>query len=243
MYYLSIDKTSSIPLYRQIQSSIRKAILNGDLKNQAELPTEEVVCFLLRISRQVIRKAYKELIEEGLIRREKGGSPFVFRTIKFEIPLNSIPFTTSHTYSWFLPKMDILVFEKLDRAEDLTLNHFSSMYRATCVYSLDGIPLFKQEIFLNTDFFSDLKVEILLLNDLLKVIQDLFKVKIEKVNNYAFQANLNDYDSRLLNLSHEAPSMHVESIVQDVNGHKIAVVNSVYPGEYFEFIHEVNHDI
>ncbi|MEG1301833.1 MAG: GntR family transcriptional regulator, partial [Erysipelotrichaceae bacterium] len=53
------------------------AIIQGILKPNDKLPTEEELCKTFSISRPVIRQAYSELINEGIITRYKGKGTFV----------------------------------------------------------------------------------------------------------------------------------------------------------------------
>lgn len=77
MEYIKIDKNLQIPLYIQLSNSIRSAIQNGILQTNAKLPTEEELGIKLNLSRPVIRQAYKQLIEDGLIYRLKAKGSFV----------------------------------------------------------------------------------------------------------------------------------------------------------------------
>jgi GntR family transcriptional regulator len=74
---LNLDKTSSIPLHQQLYRFIKEAILSGKLKNGEKLPTEEEYRVAFGLSRPVIRQAYKQLLDEHLIYRQKGKGSFV----------------------------------------------------------------------------------------------------------------------------------------------------------------------
>ena len=77
MKYISLFKSSSTPLYAQLKDSIKQAIKNGQLKPNDKLPTEEELCEEFRISRPVVRQAYKELLDENYIIRFKSRGTFV----------------------------------------------------------------------------------------------------------------------------------------------------------------------
>lgn len=77
MKYINLYKSSSTPLYAQLKDSIKQAIKSGQLKPNDKLPTEEEICAEFRISRPVVRQAYKELLDEKYIVRFKSRGTFV----------------------------------------------------------------------------------------------------------------------------------------------------------------------
>ena len=74
---LNLDKNSPIPLHQQLYRYIKEAILSGKLRNGEKLPTEEEYRVAFGLSRPVIRQAYKQLLDEHLIYRQKGKGSFV----------------------------------------------------------------------------------------------------------------------------------------------------------------------
>lgn len=74
---LNLDKQSPMPLHQQLYQYIKEAILSGKLSNGEKLPTEEEYRVAFGLSRPVIRQAYKQLLDEHLIYRQKGKGSFV----------------------------------------------------------------------------------------------------------------------------------------------------------------------
>jgi 2-aminoadipate transaminase len=64
---INIDKTSSIPMYRQIVSQIRKQILSGELAVGYKLPPERRLAEATGVNRTTVLNAYRELKSENLI--------------------------------------------------------------------------------------------------------------------------------------------------------------------------------
>ena len=63
----NIDKNSSIPIYRQIESSLKKKILNNELPFGTKLPSERRLAEFLDIHRNTVVKAYKLLTDQELV--------------------------------------------------------------------------------------------------------------------------------------------------------------------------------
>ena len=68
-------------LAKQIAENIRSSILDGSLKVDDQLPTEEVLAEKFNVSRPTIREALKRLAAQNLIRSRRGpaGGTFVNR--------------------------------------------------------------------------------------------------------------------------------------------------------------------
>lgn len=72
-----LNKQSIAPLHQQLYRHIKEAILSGKLNQGAKLPTEEEFRIEFGLSRPVIRQAYKQLLDEHLIYRQKRKGSFV----------------------------------------------------------------------------------------------------------------------------------------------------------------------
>ena len=62
-----------VPLYRQIETSIREAIRTGRLPRGSSLPPTRVLAVDLGVSRGVVVEAYQQLTAEGYLASRAGG--------------------------------------------------------------------------------------------------------------------------------------------------------------------------
>ncbi len=67
-----LDRTSEIPMHRQIRDQLAQAIRAGAIPGGSRLPATRVMARLLRISRNTVFTAYEELAADDLIRGERG---------------------------------------------------------------------------------------------------------------------------------------------------------------------------
>lgn len=103
-----IDRSSSIPLYEQLRSSIADAISRGDLKPGTQLPTEDIMIDECHVSRQVVRQAYNELVQSGVVVRERGRGTFV-KARNYGVFLNKLlSYQEEITRSGKIPKTVVL---------------------------------------------------------------------------------------------------------------------------------------
>jgi 2-aminoadipate transaminase len=72
-----VDRTSAVPLYRQIVDQIRGAITSGQFEPEDRLPTTRALAGELGVNRLTINRAYEDLMGEGLIRGHVGRGTFI----------------------------------------------------------------------------------------------------------------------------------------------------------------------
>jgi GntR family transcriptional regulator len=74
----SAETTSGgLPLYLQVSSTLRTAILRGIYPVGSRMPTEEALCARFKVSRHTIREALRQLRADGLITSRHGSRPTV----------------------------------------------------------------------------------------------------------------------------------------------------------------------
>lgn len=74
---ISIDYTSDLPMYEQIEACIKTNILSGDLKFNDILPSVRNLSKELNVSTITIKRAYMELEHQGLTYTISGKGTFV----------------------------------------------------------------------------------------------------------------------------------------------------------------------
>jgi len=77
-----LDPAGALPLYQQLQRSIREAIETRVLAPDDALPAERQIAAELAVSRITVRKAIDGLVEEGLLVRRQGSGNFVCSRIE-----------------------------------------------------------------------------------------------------------------------------------------------------------------
>src|SRR5439155_10179290 len=95
---ITLDRSSGLPLYRQICQRLREAILSGELSEGTRLPTERALAQELGLNRTTVMNAYNELASEGLVERHVGRGTLVRRSY---FDLEDEHFDT-HVPSWLI---------------------------------------------------------------------------------------------------------------------------------------------
>ena len=90
MDYIQVYKTSKIPIYNQIASSLEEAILNHLLPNGYHLPTEKEISDFYNVSIGIVKIAFALLEERDLVLRIKGKGSFVKNRTKHFYKLSDL---------------------------------------------------------------------------------------------------------------------------------------------------------
>lgn len=81
-----LDRSSSTPYYQQIKEKLIDQIADRQWKEGVQLPGEDELIKLFGVSRTVIRQALGEMVNEGLIYRQRGRGTFVARPAATRAP-------------------------------------------------------------------------------------------------------------------------------------------------------------
>lgn len=83
-----IDRALGVPIYRQLETELRKSILNGALVPAQKLPSTRALSKDLGVSRITIKTVYEQLIAEGYAEARTGAGTFVAKGLAAEgLPL------------------------------------------------------------------------------------------------------------------------------------------------------------
>ena len=74
---INIHPSSDLPIYEQIASEIKRAILAGEVARGAPLPSMRTLAKDLRVSVITTKRAYEELERQGFIESAVGRGSFV----------------------------------------------------------------------------------------------------------------------------------------------------------------------
>jgi GntR family transcriptional regulator/MocR family aminotransferase len=76
-----VSWTLDIPLYQQLYTHLRAAILSGELKHGLKLPATRALADELNLSRNTVLNAYRQLIAEGYLVSSVGNGTFVAQVL------------------------------------------------------------------------------------------------------------------------------------------------------------------
>ena len=71
------ERDSTAPRYLRVKKLVQDAVASGDLKEGDAIPGERDVAVLLDISRVTVRKAFTDLVAEGVLVQRRGSGTYV----------------------------------------------------------------------------------------------------------------------------------------------------------------------
>ena len=66
-----------VPIFRQIADQVRAAVLSGELAPGDRLPSAGQYAVYYRVNPATVFRAFRELLDEGVIRRQRGVGMFI----------------------------------------------------------------------------------------------------------------------------------------------------------------------
>ncbi|MDH3743287.1 MAG: PLP-dependent aminotransferase family protein, partial [Hyphomicrobiales bacterium] len=80
----TIERGSPVPIYRQLDASFRRVILDGTLAPGQKLPSTRELAQELGVSRITVKSVYEQLVAEGYAQAKTGAGTFVAEGLNLE---------------------------------------------------------------------------------------------------------------------------------------------------------------
>jgi GntR family transcriptional regulator len=238
----TIERNSSVPLYKQVEEIVRALIRDGSFKDGELIPSENEISSHTGISRMTVRRGLQSLVQEGLLEAITGrgycATPNriqlhsgVLRSFSSEvIGMGMVPTSrvlekeTAHA-----PQIAQYVFGK---------NANSPLLKVRRVRCADNIPLA-----LETSFF-DLQVcrgldEKDLHNSIYETLRNDLGIQIERAHQTIEAVSANDEEASLLEINSGAATLLLKRKSFDPEGRTVEYVESLIRGDRYAFTMEL----
>ena len=175
-----IDKNSPIPAYYQIKQIILEKINNNEWKVGQCIASERELSEAYGVSRMTVRQALGELVQEGILFREKGKGTFVCEPKVTQKDMMS--FSEIISKSGKSLKNEVIEFGIVDTPEELGgVFPQEKLYRINRNRVVDDIVIANEEVYIPYEYCGDItkkQVE----GSLFTLLESLNLKKIFKVN-------------------------------------------------------------
>lgn len=235
MYYLRVDKTLKIPVYQQLKVSFEKAILSGLLRHGQQLPTEEEVCQAFDLSHYIIRHAYDQLLESGLIIRIKGKGSFVNTRPVHVSSLTDLAALENqlremHRKVEFVVQYIETITDDPQAYLALSIKPNDKCLHLKRILLADGYPIYAQDWYLPEHFFPKIRKQ---LTDSVRWIDVVNLVHpVASIQNFYSVKKASDADALTLEIAKKDPIFVNRSHLMDESSFVVAYVRTYYPGKY-----------
>lgn len=145
----TILRDSKLPFYHQLYEILRQNIVRGEWQPDDMLPSEVELMERYNVSRITVRQALDELVNEGLIYRQRGRGTFVAHPTVDQALTRIISFTEDMRQRGFTPGTEVL-FSGLEPAspevaEKLQLEPGAELVRLDRLRLADNEPMSIEE--------------------------------------------------------------------------------------------------
>lgn len=232
---MSIDKNSPIPVYYQLKEDIKGKINQGVWKVGQCIDSERELSEQYNVSRMTVRQALGELVQEGMLLREKGKGTFVCEPKVKQRDIMS--FSEMVNRMGLKLRTEVIGFDTIDTPEEIEeFNSYHKIYKINRIRIVEDEVIANEIVYIPCEYLGSISID-----DLKNSLYELLRGKgyIVDHSEAAIQAVLMDnHYKELFNTEKNVPLIKVLSKNITNDGKLLFVEESVYRSD--KYIFEVN---
>lgn len=232
-----LDTNSLVPLYEQLKTVIKESIAAKIYRPGERLPSEMELEEQYKVSRITVRRAVKELCDEGILVRKQGKGTFVLDTADYR-RLDRGAGMGVHDYTALSGrKARAEILEKTiikptpAYAKDLHIDPMDDVIYLKRLMFVDDTPMMIDTSYLPVKRFPDLYDKLVGDVALFRIIQQDYGVKLERYYKVLKVQKANKEMSRYLNCKVGDPMFDLFKITYDGNRIPQNISISIMKGE------------
>lgn len=235
MKTLSINKNSPMPVYYQLKQDIQEKINNGFWKVGECISSEREITESYGVSRMTVRQALGELVQEGILIREKGKGTFVCEPKVMQKDMMSFSEIVKKNGMALTTK--VIEFKKIKTPEEFQdLILLEDVYKISRLRIIQNISVAEETIYIPCDYCGYIDEKILE-GSFYKILES-YGYSIDHSESSIQAILINDYYRDLLNIKEDVPLIKIGSRNITSDGKLLFIEESVYRSD--KYILEVN---
>ena len=234
-----VDKSSSVPYYRQLAGLLREKIQGNQPESGVyQLPSENDLATLHGLTRATVRHALDVLEREGWIYREKGKGSFA-AVRRVEQELTQLVSTTEamRQRGWTMVTR-VLKLEEVDApshvAKELEIAPGTSVYELSRLRIVDDAPLSIQTAYLPRALCPRLE-ENDLSGSLYRLLEGRYGLRLWTAHETLRARCSTSHEAKLLQIRKGAPVMYAERTTYASTGEAAEYLEAVWRGDRYDF--------
>lgn len=229
--------------YPEIKKYILEQIDNGKFKEDVMLPSEKEFTELFNVSRMTVRRAFDDLIQDGVLIRKRGSGLFLAKK-KMSRSMNQISVSKDEQLHKIFKQLTVKVLEvKVIDDNYIAKEYFNleqeKIIRVKRIQLGDGQPIVYEKIYLPLKYFTMVKKEECY-QSFENVIEKHFLIKQQELSNQIIvEAKVaNKKISSLLQIPINSPILQLKIIAKDSSDKIYYYGINSYPGDQFVYCGE-----
>lgn len=230
-----IDKNSPIPVYYQLKEDIKKKIKLGVWKVGQTIDSERELSENYGVSRMTIRQALGELVQEGILIREKGKGTFVCEPkVKQE---DMMSFSEIIKKTGGILKTKVVEFCTVEPPEHLKdLFPFDKLYKINRLREVDGQVIANEVVYIPCDYCGYMD-EDMLEGSLFKILEG-FGYSVDHSESEVSAILIDDNYKKIFKTKNDIPLLKTYSRTFMDNKKVLFIEESIYRSD--KYILQVN---
>ena len=230
-----IDKSSPIPVYYQLKEDILKKIREGVWKVGQCIDSERELSENYGVSRMTIRQALGELVQEGILVREKGKGTFVCEPKVKQKDMMSFSEIIKRTGRTLETK--VIEFNKIPTPEDLTDTFsFEEVYKINRNRIVDGECIANEIVYIPSDYCGFINEE-KLKGSLYNILEE-FGYSVEYSESSIKAVIMDETNKKIFGVEEQVPLLQINGKTINSDGKVLFVEEATYRSD--KYILEVN---
>jgi GntR family transcriptional regulator len=229
------------PLYMRIKRIITEAAADGVLRVGDAIPSERDVAEMLKVSRVTVRKAFSELVREGVLNKKRGSGTYVGGpVIKVEQPLSRLTsFTEDMKLRGIVTRAEILSRQSAmptpEEALKLSLSPSDRVTRWRRLRFANDVPIAIEHAVIPERFLPDPSA----VAGSLYAALDAGGFRPVRALQRLHAVALDDEEASLLDVPTASPALFIERISYLADGRVVEFTTSQYRGDSYDFVAEL----
>lgn len=233
-------KDNPAPLYYQIKQILLETIENGELKPGELVPTEKALCELHGVSKITVNKAIMELVNEGVLYREKGKGTFVAKP-KEKHQLNQLKgFTEEMKEKGLNTDVKILSFHTREATKQIKLalnmkDTDNKIIEITRLRISNNSPVAIETAWIPYNLFPDMTREMIEGQSLYSIFREKYGYYPKRAKQTVEPIMLNDYESMLLGRPSSSLALMFQRNTYIEDGTPIEYTKAIYRSDKYKY--------